>query len=102
MPRPTCIDLRARFGRRYRVAREESYRAERGAGARGKRLKGPKPIFGGACRDCGLFRATARNEWRLATPPRCHACGGMLDRAWRPAKGGRRDGGKHDHERIDE
>ena len=30
---PTCIDLRERFGRRYRVAFEESYYAEHGAPA---------------------------------------------------------------------
>ena len=29
-----CIDLKARFGRRYRVEYEESYYAEHGAGAR--------------------------------------------------------------------
>jgi hypothetical protein len=31
---PTCINLKERFGRRYRVTYEESYRADRGAGAR--------------------------------------------------------------------
>ena len=30
----TCIDLKATFGRRYRVGYEESYYADRGAGAR--------------------------------------------------------------------
>ena len=30
----TCIDLKARFGRRYRVRYEESYRADKGAAAR--------------------------------------------------------------------
>jgi len=34
MPTPTCINLRERFGRRYRVEYEPSYYAERGAGAR--------------------------------------------------------------------
>jgi hypothetical protein len=31
---PTCINLKERFGRRYRVTYEESYRADRGDGAR--------------------------------------------------------------------
>jgi hypothetical protein len=31
---PTCINLKERFGRRYRVSYEESYHAERGDGAR--------------------------------------------------------------------
>lgn len=30
---PTCINLKARFGRLYRVAYEESYRAAYGPGA---------------------------------------------------------------------
>ena len=30
----TCINLKERFGRRYRVTYEESYQADRGAGAR--------------------------------------------------------------------
>ena len=34
MPTPACIDLRGRFGRRYRVGYDESYAAERGANAR--------------------------------------------------------------------
>jgi hypothetical protein len=32
--RPDCINLKARYGRRYRVEYEESYYADRGDGAR--------------------------------------------------------------------
>ncbi|MBN2025122.1 MAG: hypothetical protein JW809_20260 [Pirellulales bacterium] len=34
--RPDCIDLKARFGRRYRLGRDESYGAERGPGGRAR------------------------------------------------------------------
>lgn len=95
-----CINLRNRFGRRYRIGYDDSYHAERGAGTRGKPLKGPKPIFGGACRDCGAFRPTACNEWRLAAPPSVTGVAGC----WTARGGGRRKGEarlQHEHESID-
>ena len=34
----------------------------------------------GECRRCGLKQDVARHEWFRSFPPRCLACGGMLDR----------------------
>ena len=45
-----------------------------------KQRQGPGPTGGGRCRDCGAVQACRKFDFHRAAPPRCNACGGMLDR----------------------
>ena len=54
--------------------------------ARKKKSSNTVPRFFGRCRACRAVRNTPRTEWGRSAPPRCVACGGMLDRHRVPSK----------------
>lgn len=42
--------------------------------------------YAGTCRNCQKVHRVHRNAWRTSAPPRCDACGGMLDRSGMTSK----------------
>jgi ribosomal protein S27E len=49
---------------------------------RKKGKKGGQFVCHGICRDCGNEQPTLASDFTHASPPRCYACGGMLDKKW--------------------
>jgi hypothetical protein len=47
-----------------------------------RRQKGTGSKYLDTCTVCGIKQHTTRLEWHRAAPPRCVACGGMLERSW--------------------
>ena len=47
-----------------------------------RRQKGTGSKYLDICTVCGIKQHTTRLEWHRAAPPRCVACGGMLERSW--------------------
>ena len=66
--------------RRYQslLAREKKIRQRKAAKAR------QRAVSSAICRDCGQGANVARRSWCTTAPPRCSACGGLLDQTRRP------------------
>jgi hypothetical protein len=63
----------------HSVSRKTPSRRRNNAPKQRRRYRTKEIVYGGTCRDCGQFHEVDRYQWILACPPRCPACGGMLD-----------------------